>query len=118
MRSVHSIHVRVFSICITLREQVPLSTFPCTVDDGTSVIDCSDRHPPPSPKRVRITTMDMELPEPKVPFGTTVVVTGKITKWFETRQIVIDDIREWPFWFVCGRYYDVNLTEGTYDRNM
>ncbi|KAG7086637.1 hypothetical protein E1B28_002579 [Marasmius oreades] len=65
----------------------------CTIDDGTSVIDCLHRcaAPPQSPSKKRKISI-VQLPKPTAYIGQRIRITGKISQFHETRQIVVDKL--------------------------
>ncbi|KII87869.1 hypothetical protein PLICRDRAFT_112232 [Plicaturopsis crispa FD-325 SS-3] len=73
-----------------------------SIDDGTGVIDCFQRHqvPPPSPKKARPTKEKTAaacheppvLPVPLAAVGDSVRIVGKVTRWHDSKQIAVEHI--------------------------
>ncbi|KAJ6468285.1 hypothetical protein C8R45DRAFT_875882 [Mycena sanguinolenta] len=62
------------------------------LDDGTGVIACVHRPPPPNQSKQEKTKEPLPLLKPTAYVGSSVVVIGRVIAWNETRRILVDSI--------------------------
>ncbi|KAJ7213816.1 hypothetical protein B0H12DRAFT_369750 [Mycena haematopus] len=62
------------------------------LDDGTAVIECHHRPPPPNQPKQEKAKEPIPLLQPMAYVGCSIVVTGRVAAWHETRRILVESI--------------------------